>query len=169
MTKRSRARPISIQLSDVDQSLPLLLQLAPPAAGSRPPASNGRLSPRYIVISLIIRQRTLFSGQLSVRETLILFQRCTLVRRHLLLPFCRSSSVRVRLHPFPVAARLLLLVYRPSSTVYRHPSVYHLLQSVIRPFCRSTDIDSEVRTPTRSSKFLISRVASCASCCRLLV
>jgi len=27
----------------------------------------------------------------------------------------------------------------------------------------------EVRTPTRTSKFLFSRVASCASCCRLLV
>jgi len=53
MTKRSRARPISIQLSDVDQSLPLLLQLAPPAAGSRPPASNGRLSPRYSLPVLV--------------------------------------------------------------------------------------------------------------------
>jgi len=53
MTKGSRARPISIQLSDVDQSLPLLLQLAPPAAGSRPPASNGRLSPRYSLPVLV--------------------------------------------------------------------------------------------------------------------
>lgn len=53
MTKRSRARPISLQLSDVDQSLPLLLQLAPPAAGSRPPASNGRLSPRYSLPVLV--------------------------------------------------------------------------------------------------------------------
>jgi len=80
-----------------------------------------------------------------VRETLILFQRCTLVRRHPLLPFCRSSSVRVHLHPFPVAACLLLLVYRPSSTAFSRlpsstvvfsPSFVRLPSSsaVIRPF-----------------------------------
>ena len=71
-----------------------------------------------------------------------------------------SSSVFNRLQSSSLVNRRLQSVVRSSTVLFsRHPTVPHR---------RSTTTSPE-RTPTRSNKFLCSRVASCATCCRLLV
>jgi len=100
-----------------------------------------------------------------VRETLILFQRCTFCSpsSSSVLPLifrpCSSSSVSSHR-----SSSLLLLVYRPSSVVNRLLSAVRLLSSSVRHptvlHHRSTDIDSEVRTSTLADRASSSSVVS---------
>ena len=65
------------------------------------------------------------------------FQRCTLVRRHLLLPFCRLSLVWVHLRPSSVVNRLLVnrpstVVFSPSSDRSASPLYRHRLKRFAR-------------------------------------
>jgi len=110
--------------------------------------------------SLLIIQRTL-----SERN---IIQRCTLLA---VIVFFRSTVIRPSSSTSASVYRSSSSVRLPSSVVNRLPSSVRLPSSpaVIRSFYRSTTSTQRFVRPTRSSKFLFSRVASCASCCRLLV
>ena len=110
---------------------------------------SSQLSERNIIIS------TLYIGSPSSSTSVLPF-----------IARLGSSSSVVRRQPS--SRQPSSLVNRRFQSVVRSSTVLFSRHSTV-PHRRSTTTSPEVRTPTRPKKFLFSRAASCATCCRLLV